>query len=473
MSFYACPRGLPRFRQILSCFLQHDSLHFANVLPESTIVKAFADAEANFAQDEDDVYTPAVTLWAFLSQVLHLGAMRSCAAAVARVVVLLTALGKKPCSDNTGAYCRARSKLPALVLARLTCDLANGCERQLPQAWLWHGRHVKLVDGTTVTMPDTEDNQKAFPQPGSQAKGIGFPMARLVILFSLATAMSTAMAMGPHKGKKTGETALLRELFGLLEPGDIVLGDRYYCSYFMIALLRALGIDVVVRIHQRRHYDFRGGRHLGPGDHVVRWFKPLRPSWMDQETYEHMPESLEVREVQVQVQQPGFRTQSLVVVTTLLDAEHYSKDDIAELYHQRWLIELDIRSLKVTLGMDQLRCQTPEMVRREVWTCLLAYNLIRQSMLEAARGAKLSPRQLSFTAALQKIAAAWSLLAVADETLLLNLLAGTLADIAKNKVGDRPNRVEPRKVKRRPKRHQLLTEPRQQARAKLLEGKAA
>jgi len=473
MSFYSSQRGLPRFRQILSCFLQHDGLHFASVLPEQTIAKAFADADANFAQGEGDIFTPAVTLWAFLSQVLHLGAMRSCTAAVARVVVLLTVMGKKPCSDNTGAFCRARSNLPVVVLARLTTDVASGCERLVPKQWLWKGRPVKLVDGTTVSMPDTEDNQKAFPQPTSQAKGIGFPMARMVILFSLATAMVSGMAMGPYKGKKTGETALLRDLFGCLDSGDILLADRYYCSYFMIALLQALGIDCVVRMHQRRHYDFRDGRHLGAGDHVVSWVKPQRPTWMDQETYDKLPESIEVREVEVRVQQPGFRTKSLVVVTTLLNARQYTKDDIAELYHQRWLVELDIRAIKVTMGMDELRCLTPEMVRREVWTCLLAYNLIRQTMLEAAAKAELSPRQLSFTAALQKIAAAWSILAVADENLLLTLLEKTLGDIAKNHVGNRPNRVEPRAVKRRPKPHPRLTEPRHQARAKLYENKAA
>lgn len=473
MSFYSSQRGLPRFRQILSSFHQHDSLRFASVLPEQTIAQAFADADANFGQEEGDIYTPALTLWAFLSQVLHLGTMRSCTAAVARVVVLVTVLGKRPCSDNTGAYCRARHKLPVAVLARLATDVANGCEEQLPEQWLWKGRHVKLVDGTTVSMPDTEDNQNAFPQPSSQAKGVGFPMARMVLLFSLATAMASGMAMGPYKGKKTGETALLRELFDHLHSGDILLGDRYYCSYFMIVMLGKLNIDCVFRMHQRRHYDFRGGRHLGQGDHVVHWIKPQRPTWMDQETYDQLPESIEVRELAVQVRQPGFRTKSLVVVTTLLNAEEYTKPDVAELYHQRWLVELDIRALKVTMGMDQLRCQTPEMVRREVWTCLLAYNLIRQTMLEAADRAELSPRQLSFTAALQKIVAAWPVMAMANEAILLSLIDKMLSDLANHQVGDRPNRVEPRKVKRRPKAHPLLTEPRDQARAKLFESNAA
>jgi hypothetical protein len=193
---------------------------------------------------------------------------------------------------------------------------------------------------------------------------------------------------------------------------------------------------------------------------------------MDQETYQRIPETIEVRQVQVQVQEPGFRVEELLVVTTLTDAAEYTKDDIAELYHQRWLIELDIRALKTTLGIDVLRCKTPEMVHKEIWTSLLAYNLIRQTMLQAALAAKRSPRQLSFTAALQKIAASWTLLPLCDEQALLLFVTVHLKQMSAHKVGDRPNRVEPRAVKRRAKPHQLLTKPREQARAELLAGNA-
>jgi Transposase DDE domain len=474
MSFYSTKRALPqRFRLILSSFMQQDNLPFADVLPEATIEQAFADADADFAQFEDDVYTPALTLWAFLSQVLHTKEMRSCAAAVARVIVLLVALGKDPCSDNTGAYCRARAKLPAAIIRRLTTDVAKGCAQRLPARWLWKGLRVKLIDGTTVSMPDTPDNQAAYPQAKTQKEGVGFPIARMVVLLSLATAMVTDMAMGQYSGKETGEPALMRELLERLEPGDVVLADRCYCSYFMIALLQELHIDFVVRLHHCRDVNFRRGRRLGAGDHVVAWTKPARPDWMDEATYERMPESIEVREVHVQVNQPGFRTESLVVVTTLTDAEEYTKDDIGELYHQRWLVELDIRAIKVTLGMDVLRCQSAEMVRREIWTCLLAYNLIRQTMLEAALKSERSPRQLSFTAALQKIAAAWAVLSVCDDALRAQLIEVQLSDIANNVVGDRPNRVEPRAIKRRPKPHKFMNEPRADARAKLINGTAA
>jgi hypothetical protein len=457
---------------VLSSFLQHDGLPFADVLPEERIQRAFEDAGATFAQDDDDVYTPAVTLWAFLSQVLFKGEMRSCLAAVGRVVVLCVALGKKPCSDNTGAYCRARAKLPVPVIQRLVEELAQDCEDRLPTSWLWKGRHVQLVDGTTVSMPDTQANQAEYPQARTQKPGLGFPVARLVVLFSLASAMVQGLAIGPYAGKESGETALLRELFDRLRPGSILLADRYYCSYFMVALLKEKGIDVVMRQHHLRQTDFRRGQRLGPGEHVVIWLRPQRPDWMDRETYERMPQTLIVREVQVQVHQPGFRVESLVVMTTLTDAESYTQDDIAELYHQRWLAELDIRALKITLSMDVLRGRGPEMVRREIWIALLAYNLIRRSMLQAAlaAGARRSPRQLSFTAAMQKIAASWDTLTTCSHTVLVVLIEVHLQHIATHEIGDRPDRVEPRAVKRRPKPHKLLTKPRKQARTELLAG---
>jgi hypothetical protein len=448
-------------------------LAFAEVLPEETIQQTFDDAgvpcKPGDPQAEQVVYTPAVTLWAFLSQVLHKGEQRSCVAAVSRVVVLMVALGRD-CSDNTGAYCRARAKLPLVVLERLTLQVADGCEQRLPQGWLWKGRHVNLVDGTTLSMPDTIENQAAFPQPPTQKPGLGFPLIRMVVLLSLASAMLTGMALGPYEGKETGETALFRQLLDRFKPGDILLADRYYCSYFMIALLSMMKVDCVVRMHQCRKTDLRRGQRLGQGDYLVTWLRPAKPDWMDQETYDRIPESLSVREVQVQVQQPGFRVESLVVVTTLTDATEYTKDDVAELYHRRWLVELDIRALKISLGMDVLRCQTPEMIRKEIWTCLLGYNLIRQSLLEAARTGKRSPRQLSFTAALQKIAASWATLAVCDEDQAVALIAVVLRQLPGHQVGNRPDRTEPRAIKRRPKPHKLLTKPRGEARAELLAG---
>jgi len=408
MSFYKPPRSLPRrFRLVLASFLQRPGLPFADVITEESVETAFDDEGVSFADDEEAVYTPAMTLWTFLSQVLFKDEHRSCVAAVARVAVLLVALKRTPCSGNTGAYCRARAKLSETALRRLAVDVAEGCERQIDTKWLWHGRHVYLVDGTTVSMPDTPENQEAYPQPPQQPEGLGFPMARVVVLLSLATGMLVDMAMGPYTGKETGETALLRQLLDRFEPGGILLADRYYCSYFMIAMLTESGVGLVTRVHQRREVDFRCGRRLGKGDHIVEWTRPAKPAWMDPQTYDRMPPSIQVREIHVHVNHPGFRTESFVVVTTLTDARKYTRDDIAELYHDRWLAELDIRAIKITLGMDILRCKTPHMVRNEMWTCLLAYNLIRRTMLQSAWASGQSPRRLSFSAAMQFIVASW------------------------------------------------------------------
>jgi len=465
-------RSLPQqFRLVLASLLQSPGLPFADALSAEAIETAFEEEGVAFAQEDDEVYTPALTLWAFLSQTLFKQEQRSCAAAVARVVVLLASLGRKPCSDNTGAYCRARSKLSERVLRRLSCEAAAGCEQAVPDDWRWQGRRAFLVDGFTVSMPDTPENQAAYPQPNSQQPGVGFPLARVVGLLSFATAMVDAVAIGPYSGKETGETALLRELFGRLRRGDVLVGDRYYCSYFMICLLKALGVDVVTRLHQRRTADFRRGTRLGPGDHAIEWLRPPRPDWMDEETYQRMPKSLTVREVEVAVHQPGFRVDAFVVVTTLLDATQYTREELAELYRKRWLAELDIRAIKCSMGMDVLRCKSPEMVRKEIWACLLAYNLIRRTLLQSALKRPCSPRQISFTAAMQKIAASWVQGPLLDEESAATLMEICCQHLAGHRVGHRPDRVEPRAVKRRPKPHDLLTKSRAEARAALLRSK--
>jgi len=457
-----------RFRLILASFLQKDGLAFAEILPEARIEEAFAKAGADFAQEKDDVYTPAVTLWAFLSQVLFKGEQRSCLAAVSRVLVLLIALGRPPCAKNSGAYCRARAKLPEPVIRRLTLEVAEGCEGAVPRQWLWHGRHVLLADGATVTMPDTPPNQAEYPQHVAQQPGLGFPIARLVVLLSLATAMVCGMALGPYAGKDTGEPALFRELLDSVDPQTVFVADRYYCGYFLIALTLLGRRDFVVRLHQCRKNDFHNSQRLGKGDHLVEWTRPARPDWMDAAIYEQIPPSMKLRLIEIQVHEPGFRVESLTVVTTLTDAQEYAREEIATLYRRRWLAELDIRAIKCTMGMDVLRCKTPKMVRKEIWTCLLAYNLIRKAVLEAARESGRSPRELSFATAMQTIAASWEALAWIDERLANRLIAAQLASLAEQIVGDRPNRVEPRAVKRRPQPLALLTKPRAEARAELL-----
>ncbi len=359
--------GSQSFLPVCRGFLQAEGLPFAEVLDAGTIEAAFEAENASFARGENHIYTPAVTLWAFLSQVLHTGRARSCVAAVSRVIVLATVLGRRPPSPDTGAYCRARAKLPETVLRRLVYDLADGLESQVPADWLWKGRHVKIPDGTTLSAPDTPANQKGWPQPRTQRPGLGFPLMRMVVIVSLATALASGVAVGPYKGKQTGESALLRTLFDRFQPGDVFLGDCGFCSYFLLAMLLSRQVDVVVRQHQRRRTDFRLGERLGREDHVVLWQRPPRPEWMDAETYATIPKTLTVRELKVRVAIRGFRVQQFVVVTTLTDAEHYAKDEIATLFRQRWHVELDLRNIKISLQMDDLRGMTPEMVRREIW----------------------------------------------------------------------------------------------------------
>jgi len=455
------------FRPVCRAFLQAEGLPFSEVLSEAAIQAAFEAENACFAQDEEDIYTPAVTLWAFLSQVLHAGRLRSCAAAVSRVIVLSVALGRRAPSPDTGAYCRARAKLPEAVLRRLVYGVADSLEAQVPADWLWKGRHVKVGDGTTLMAADTPENQHAWPQPRTQKPGLGFPILRMVVLFSLATAAACGVAIGPYKGKGTGEPALLRELFDRFQPGDVFLGDCYFCSYFLLALFLARQVDVVVRQHQRRRTDFRSGERLAKEDHVVLWPRPPRPEWMDEETYATIPKTLSVRELRVHVAIPGFRAKQLVVVTTLTDAERYAKDEIAALFRQRWHAELDLRNIKISLQLDDLRGKTPDMARREIWVHWLSYNLVRKTIAQAALTHGKLPRQLSFAAALAVVATSWDHATVAGHDTLLALADAQFHVIAWHKVGHRPNRVEPRAIKRHPKPHQWLREPRHQARARL------
>ena len=228
-------------------------------------------------------------------------------------------------------------KLPEVVLQRLTTEVAKGCENAIPDHWLLYGRHTLLADGTTATMADTQSNQDEYPQNVAQKPGLGFPIVRLVLLLSLATGMVQSMALGPYAGKETGETALFRQLLAGVDPQTIFLADRYYCSYFLIAMALSGQRDFVVRLHQRREVNLSKAQRLGPGDHLVVWTRPARPAWMDQASYKQIPESMTVRLVEVSVEKPGFRVKSLWVVTTLMDAGKYRKEEIADLYRHRWL----------------------------------------------------------------------------------------------------------------------------------------
>jgi hypothetical protein len=439
------------------------SLPFTEILDAKMVEGALAAEGVTY---NESTYTPFVTLCTFLSQVLDPD--HSCRAAVARVIVWLAIHDRKPCSEYTGTYCDARLRLPLEVVVRLVRQTGREVEGRATTDWLWKGRRVLLVDGTTASMPDTPRNQAVFPQPSSQAQGLGFPLVRMVAIIALATGVVLDLAMGPHQGKETGETALFRQLWGRLMAAEIVVGDRVFASFFGILGLSERGIDGLFRMHQARKYDFRRGRRLGVEDHEVIWTKPERPEWMDGATYERMPAQLKVRELRIRVEQPGFRVNELVLVTTMVDGERYTKEELADLFLKRWHIELDFRSIKCALKMEILRCQSPEMVEKEIWMHLLAYNLIRGVMAQAAEAHGKAPRQVSFTGAWQTMKAFHQALGQASPERRERLVAVMLKAIAGHRVGDRPNRVEPRANKRRPKKQRYLTKPRKEARKRLM-----
>lgn len=453
-----------RVRDQIQLLRESRQLPFCDLLDRATILEAFAAEKVVF---RECVFTPLVTLWAFLSQVLSPD--HSCREAVDRLISYLVARGRPPCQPETDAYCKARKRLPIGVIRRLVRRTASDLDDRAPEPWLWKGRRVLLVDGGTVSMPDTPDNQRAYPQARTQAPGVGFPIARIVALISLGTGVVRDRAIGPYEGKETGETALFRSLWGRLARGEVVLGDRCFSSYFGIAPLTRRGVDGLVRMHQLRHFDLRRGRRPGVEDHIVRWTKPQRPRWMDEATSRELPEGLEVRESRIRVGRPGFRVDELVLVTTMLDAVAYPKEDLADPFLERWNIELDLRTIECVLQMDVLRCKTATMVEKEVWMHLLAYNLIRGLIASAAEAHGLIPRRVGFKGALQALGTFREALSQAPASRRGRLIEELLRVIASSGVGDRPGRVEPRAIKRRPKPHDLLKEPRDVARKRLLE----
>lgn len=404
----------------------------------------------------DRVYSPVVTLSAFISQVLSED--HSCREAVARVVADRIEQGKEPCSPGTGGYCQARKRLSNDLITRILRETGANLHRETPAYWQWKGRNVVLADGTTVSMPDTADNQADFPQPASQQPGVGFPLARLVVLISLATGGVLDVAVGPNKGKETGEHALLRQILSSLKSGDVLVADRYYCSYFLIAMLREMDVDIVVQIHANRKVDFRKGKRLGKRDHIVEWEKPTRPQWMDKDTYNAMPSHMSVRET---------RVNGRVLVSTILEVRQATRDELNELYQSRWKVEIDLKYIKQIMKMDILRGRSPAMVKKEIGVHLLTYNLIRTVMAQAAVQHGVNPDKLSFKGTIQLLSAFTEKIAHAVGSKRSSLLEVMLRSIAYHRIGNRPGRSEPRAVKRRPKAYPRLTAPRNEARLAL------
>ncbi len=425
---------------------QIDSMSFFNLVTGPDLL---GELEALLPEYRERKYPPTVTLAMFLGQVLS--ADGSCQNAVNEAMVSRLLSGVEPGSANTGSYSDARRRLPRELVQELARSVARQMGTRTPAQWRWRERHIKLVDGTTILMPDTPGNQGHYPQHGSQKAGAGFPIARLVGVISLAHGALLDVAMGRYQGKGTGEHALFRELLKCFAKGDIMLADSYYASYFLIAALMGMGVDFVFEQHGARHTDFRTGEKLGRRDHLVQWVRPARPQWMSLEEYDSFPAALTVRETKV-----GKK----VLVTSFLNPREVCKREVGALFVQRWNVELDLRNVKDTLGMAMLSCKTPEMCTKELWVYVLAYNLIRLLMAQAAVQADVLPRQLSFKHTVQ-VWLAWShkqFLSDAAEDLraLFRLIAYV-------RVGRRPGRIEPRAVKQRPKPFPRLQTTRRRA----------
>lgn len=461
-----------RFRQqvkFLRCqFLQDGDLPFTNVLSEEVVAEALSATGTCWL---DRIYSPLVTLWVFLGQVLS--ADHSCRAAVARLIAHRISRGQRPCSGETGAYCQARKRLPEKFFSDIARRTGRTLEDNVDPRWLWKSRRVYVFDGSSVSMPDTAENQCAYPQPGCQKPGLGFPLARIAAIFSLACGAVLDVGICRYAGKGQSELGMLRALWSLFLPGDVMLADRLMCTWTEMVMLKQRGVDCVCRLTSHRTADFRRGRRLGKHDHIVTWLKPAKPRSIDREIYDALPEFVMIRECRVRVDQPGFRIRTLTVATTLMDPVAFSRDDLAQLYRARWHAELDLRSLKQTLQMDVLRCKTPGLVRKELWTHILAYNLIRTITAQAATKYGIEPRTISFKGVVQTLEAFQPVIALQgahDPAFRQTLYEHLLDTIALHRVADRPDRYEPRRKKRRPKPYDRLMKPRWMAKRDLRNG---
>ncbi len=449
-------------------FLQDGDLPFTDVLTEEVIAQALTAVSGWL----DRIFSPLVTLWVFLGQVLS--ADHSCRAAVARLIAHRLSRGQRSCSAQTGAYCQARQRLPEKFFSSVACSVGRALDAKADKRWLWKDRRVYMFDGTTVTMPDTPENQRAYPQVYNQKPGLGFPIARLGAIISLSCGAMLNLGVCRYAGKGQGEVSLLRTLWDILCPGDVLLTDRLQANWTNLVLLQQRGIEFVGRLNKaHRTADFRRGKRLGQEDHLVRWFKPTSIRSLDWQSYKALPESITVRETRIAVTQVGFRTKEIVVVTTLLDPRQTTKEDLATLYRARWNNELDLRSIKSTMQMSELRCKTPELVRKEIWTYVLAYNLIRTLIAQVAARSEVLPRTISFKGAMQTLEAFQPMLELQtakDREQGLRLYQNLLRAIATHRVADRPDRYEPRLKKRRRNNYDWLTKPRAEMKRKMAQG---
>jgi hypothetical protein len=428
---------------------------FGHLIPEARLA-----ASETGPNSRERIFTPQVTFWAFVAQILSPGS--SCREIVRRVETWWQEIAPgETMSGSTSAYCQARARLDPAALELIAGHLSWSLERNVLNAERWlGGRAVKIVDGTGLSMPDTPANQVLWPQPSGQQSGCGFPHLKLVGLFSLS---SGALLESISGNLHVHESVLFRGLWDELKKGDVLLADRGFCSYAALASLQQRGVDSVMRLHQMRRADFRAGRALGPDDRLIVWQKPAkRPEAWSVAEFAALPETLTLRMIRLQVAAPGFRTREVVLVTTLLDALACPADALRELYGERWTVELHFHQIKVSLAMDVLRCKSPDLIEREVLLHRIAYNLIRCLMQRSAHLHRVALERISFKGSLDTLRQWTAVIAAAGETPRKQdqLIDQMLAAIARDPVPERPGRSEPRARKRRAKNYQLLTKPR-------------
>ena len=452
---YSTRRSVQHQRRRLAHYAQScDSFSYFNLLTSDALLE---EVEAHLPDHRERRYPPTETLSMFLAQAMS--SDRSCQNIVNQAAVDRVVGGLPKVSTRTGGYCRARKRLPTPMVRTLTRKLGRSTDASSSTKDRWNGRRVYLVDGTSVTMADTPENQASFPQQGGQKPGLGFPICRVVGITSLATGALLDAAIGRFNGKGGDEQTLLRQLTHTLKSGDVVIGDAFFPTWFFILEMQAKGVDIVMEQQgaRKRVTDFRKGTKLGTRDHLITLPKPkIKPDWLTQREYDKAPESLIVRE---------FKAGCKIMVTTMSCPQSAPKSELKKLYKLRWNVELDLRDIKQTLGMNILSCKSPEMVIKEIWVYLLAYNLIRLLMLQSALLADIPVRSLSFKHSLQ----IW--LAITQKAMIYSeeQLNALLTIIAEQQVGKRPGRVEPRSIKRRPKAYPLLMVPRNRARQSILE----
>jgi hypothetical protein len=454
--------SIAHYRQILKNDFSLGQRLLAGLWQDQFVVQA---AMALGHRWRNRIWTPAQTLWTFLLQVLTPGS--SCREAVSASLAQQAADHPVTCSADPSGYCQGRQRLPVTVFRHCLGRMARCLQAKTHLPDRWRGHRVWVVDGSSCSMPDTPALQDTFGQPDRQRQGCGFPVAKIVAMFEWTTGAVHDIAMGKYRSNELG---LWYSLWHLLRRGDVVLGDRFYGTFACLAALQGIGCHGVFRLHGARKVDFRQGKRLGKNDRLMTWSRPaLTPRGMPQEWVQRLPEGLTVRVRRFSVMRPGFRSRSITIATTLLDPAMYPAGEIARLYGDRWTVELRLRDIKTTLGMDVLRGRSPDIVRKEIYMHLLAYNLIRTLMVEAAGEHACPLHRLSFAGTVQHLRTLLPYLWLFAGTLRGSVLTALLLDwIAHDMLPHRPGRLEPRAKKRRAKTYSLMVQPRSEMRKALL-----